>query len=358
MNKLYCYDSNGTYYKTYNSILDVKYVLTENNYKNLHRAIKQGWKCAGFYWSYIKRNNFLNIDKTPDCNRKPNNISTDIGDNICEHIKTTNYRNKLIDEIKDKYSIEELKILAKGSPIKPHNVKPLLNFNGDHVKIGVIGDTHIGSKYTNENDIFSAFDYFKKEGVDFIVHTGDVTEGMSNRPGHIYELDYLGYEQQKQYAIKVFSQCSAPIYMIDGNHDRWYIKSNGAIIVKDICESLPNATYLGHDEGDIILNNNISIRLWHGEDGSSYATSYRIQKVVESLTGGDKPNVLFLGHVHKFAYIFERHIHCLSTGCLQTQTPWMRGKRLSAHAGFSVVDLWMNKKGVSRFRQEFIPLYH
>lgn len=347
--KIYCYDSEtGEYISSYDSFADIKHCFSLNIATNVHRSLRTGWKTNGYYWSKEKKDNYFDKKSTIQNNTKKSK----------EIISTDTYRDKLINQISNRYSIEELKIIAKGSPIKPQIEKPLINFSGDHIKIGVMGDTHLGSKYTFERDIYSAFEHFKKEGVDLVCHTGDVTEGLSHRPGHMYELDYLGYDQQKEFAIKVLEQCPAPIYMIDGNHDRWYIKSNGAIIVKDICDALPNATYLGHDEGDIMLKNNISLRLWHGEDGSSYATSYRIQKVVESLTGGDKPNILLLGHVHKFAYIFERHIHCVSTGCMQTQTPWMRGKRLSAHTGFSIIDLWLSNKGVSRFRQEFIPLYH
>ena len=62
---------------------------------------------------------------------------------------------------------------------------------------------------------------------------------MSHRPGHIYELTHLGYAQQKDYAVKLFSQWTdTEIYAIDGNHDRWYIKSNGSLIVKDIDKEL------------------------------------------------------------------------------------------------------------------------
>jgi predicted MPP superfamily phosphohydrolase len=47
--------------------------------------------------------------------------------------------------------------------------------------------------------------------------------------------------QQKKYAVELFGQWTdTDIYAISGNHDRWYIKSNGANIVGDIDRELKN----------------------------------------------------------------------------------------------------------------------
>ena len=235
----------------------------------------------------------------------------------------------------------------------------MINFTGDRVRIGAITDTHIGHKRFSEERLMAAFEEFSKQGVDFITHCGDVTEGMSHRQGHVYELDHIGYDAQKTEAIRLFSKWDdTPIYAIDGNHDRWFLKSNGALIVKDIADSLDNFIFLGHDEGDISLGGNATIKLWHGEDGNSYALSYRLQKILESLSGGEKPSVLLAGHVHKYVNIFERNVWSVSVGTLEAQTKWMRGKRIAAHVGFCIIDVWVNDLGVSMFKTTFYPFYH
>lgn len=268
-------------------------------------------------------------------------------------------KSKLLSQIADTYSDAELKAIAHGGRIVPGMAKvPVIDFDGERISIGVITDTHIGSKQFSESRLFQAFDEFRKEDVDFIVHAGDVTEGMSNRPGHIYELDQLGYDKQKEYAIQVFSQWTdTDIYAIDGNHDRWFIKSSGALIVKDISESLENFNFLGHDEGDISLKGKATLKLWHGEDGNSYALSYRLQKIAESLSGGEKPNVMICGHTHKYVKIWERNIWIVSAGSIQAQTQWMRGKRIAAHVGFCIMDIWVNNNGVSKIRETWYPFY-
>jgi len=237
--------------------------------------------------------------------------------------------------------------------------KPVIHsFKGETTKFMALSDLHLGSKFTNDDYILEALELAEKEKCEFITMGGDIVEGMSGRPGHVYELTHIGYDAQKTHAIEILSQSKLPMYMIDGNHDRWFIKSNGAIIVKDICRELKNATFLGHDEGDIALNNCI-IRLWHGEDASSYATSYRIQKIVESLSGGDKPAVLLAAHTHKSIYCFERNVHCFSTGAIQRQSKWMRSKRMSSHTGFWIIELTTNSKthGIGKTTSTWYPFY-
>lgn len=267
--------------------------------------------------------------------------------------------NATLKRIQEIYSEKELQAIAKGGRILPGLEKvPIINFEGKRIRIGAFGDTHIGHQKFSEDRFYQALAEFKKEKVDFIVHTGDVTEGMSHRPGHVYELTHLGYEQQKEYAVKLFSQWTdTDIYAIDGNHDRWFIKSNGAYIVKDIDRQLSNFHFIGHDEGDISLDGRATLKLWHGEDGNSYAMSYRVQKIIESLSGGEKPSMMLCGHTHKYVKLFERNIHAISIGCIEGQTSWMRGKRIAAHVGFAIFDVYIGDKGITKITETWFPFY-
>lgn len=268
-------------------------------------------------------------------------------------------RQHLINQIAERFSDDELKAIAKGGRIIPGSgTVPIVSFSGHHIRFGAITDTHIGHSRSPRQRIEQAFDEFKEQQVDFIVHCGDVCEGMSHRPGQIYELDHIGYDAQKTAAKEIFRQWTdTNIYVIDGNHDRWFQKSNGALIVKDLANAIPNFIFIGHDEGDISLDGRATIKLWHGEDSSSYALSYRLQKIMESLSGGEKPNIFIAGHTHKFVNIFERNVHCVSAGCMQGQTSWMRSKRLAAHVGFCVCDAWIGGTGVNKFSVTFCPFY-
>ena len=263
-----------------------------------------------------------------------------------------------LQKIRDRYSDTELKALAKGAQLTEQQMRiPNVSFMGDSVKIGVITDTHIGSKYFHDALLRQAFEEFDKADVDMMVHCGDVTEGLSNRPGHVYECTEIGYDAQKGRAIELLSEWNRDAYYIDGNHDRWFLKSAGAWIVKDICEALPMGEYLGSDEADIFLNDNVRMRLWHGEDGSSYATSYRVQKLVEAFSGGDKPHILLCGHVHKQGQFFERNVHCFGAGAVQMQSKWMRSKRLAAHVGFWIIEPVISDNSVPYITSTWYPFY-
>jgi hypothetical protein len=62
----------------------------------------------------------------------------------------------------------------------------------------------------------------------------------------------------------------------------------------------------------------------HPGGGSAYALSYSIQKIIESLEGGEKPAVGLYGHYHKLWAGNIRNVWCVQTGCQEDQTPFMR----------------------------------
>ena len=270
------------------------------------------------------------------------------------------FNDNVMRQIRERFSDKELRQMASGSMAKVDTMTARHSFEGDEINFGLITDTHLGSKYTKVSRLYSAFDKCDELGVDFIAHCGDVHEGLSHRPDHMYQCTHLGYEAQLAHSREVFSQwTNSPIYMIDGNHDRWFIKSAGAYIVKELCSTQDNLKFIGHDEGDIKLKGcPVTIKLWHGEDGSSYAYSYRVQKLVESFTGGEKPNVLLTGHTHKAFYLPNcRHVECVSAGAIQSQSAWMRSKKHANHTGFWTVKMLVDKKGVVSFTPTWYPFY-
>jgi len=111
------------------------------------------------------------------------------------------------------------------------------------------------------------------------------------------------------------------------------------------CCSVPNELIFVRKNGRCFFSHN------------SYALSYRLQKLVEAITGGHKPNILLAGHVHKFCYIFERHIHAISVPAMQSQTSYMRAKKLAAHTGFIVLDFDVRDEGICNLAVQYFPFY-
>lgn len=303
-------------------------------YENISRGLK--------LYPYLKGECFPNINRD-ECRAKN---------------KSDANTNTLLQLIAERYSEDELKLLSRGSGLEDRNLTyPHICLTGKHHKIGVISDGHLGSKYAPVEFHLSAFDTFKNEGCECVLHCGDVVEGLNPRraDSQIYELSHIGYKEQKKLAVDVFSHCEMPMYVISGNHDSWY-KSMGADVVEQICSEVPNMEYLGYNQADISIGG-ATIRLFHGGDGNSYSLSYRLQKLSESFTGGKKPNILLAGHVHKMCYVFDRMIHCVSVPSLQMQTPWMAGKKIAAHTGFLIIEFDTNTNGVCNFQFKYYPFY-
>jgi predicted phosphodiesterase len=271
--------------------------------------------------------------------------------------KKLDVKNPVLIDIGNKFSEKELRAISKGAGIGLITPPKLnIDFSGDMVKIGFMTDSHMGSIYYKPEFMKAAFEQFDKENVNIILHAGDLSDGMSGRPGDVYELTHLGFSQQRDYCIEQLRPWNKPIYIISGNHDLYHWKNSGALIVDDVCKSLSNATYLGDHEGDIHING-LWIKLWHGADGASYAHSYRGQKIIESLSGGDKPHILLMGHDHKSMYFQERNVQAVAGGCMSLQSKWMRSKRLGAYTGFWIISVASNKNGLAFFSPTWYPFF-
>lgn len=260
-------------------------------------------------------------------------------------------KSRLLHEISELYTKEELKALANS--LYKERPKRLLSFDGDEVRIGIMTDTHIGSKFFNPSWFATALQEFEDYNCSLIIHTGDVTEGMSNRPDHFLSLEKVGYKAQKEYAISLFQDVQIPIYAIAGNHDEWYLKAIGADIVEDISKELPNFHYLGMHEADITING-VRVKLWHGKDGAAKTISLRPQNILDILA--DKPDLLLLGHDHKRIYFKQDKTHVIACGALSEQTDFMRYSKLKNMAGFNIVDLIIRDGSIIKIAPMFYDL--
>lgn len=185
--------------------------------------------------------------------------------------------DRVLKLIAERYSEEELKLLSKGKGLEDRNLSyPTISLKGKHHKIGVISDGHLGSKYSPIEFHLKAFETFKKEGCECIMHCGDLVEGLNPKRAdtQIYELSHIGYKEQKNLAVEVFSENKLPVYAISGNHDAWY-SSMGANIVEDICSEVPNMHYLGFNQADINIDGAV-LRLFHGGDGNCFTEGTEI----------------------------------------------------------------------------------
>lgn len=227
------------------------------------------------------------------------------------------------------------------------------------LRFAIMGDTQIGSKYTQLTHLHNFYDICAKEGIKDVYHTGDLTEGLKMRVGHEYELYEVSADEMRDDVVKNYPKRDGiTTHFITGNHDASIYKQVGFDIGQAIANLRPDMKYLGRDCAVIHLTPKCTLELRHPWDGTAYALSYKMQKMIEAMESDSKPNILAVGHYHKVEYLFYRNVHALQTGCFQAQTPFTRGKGISTHMGGWIVTVKVNEFGTIRgFSAELIPYY-
>ena len=243
------------------------------------------------------------------------------------------------------YNIEFIngEIIVLKTPKKQNDIYELPN-DLEHLKLLLISDTHLASKYDRLDILKYLYAKADEQGIKHILHSGDFTDGRSNRPEQVYELREASYEGQVEYCVDKYPTFDGKTYVIQGNHDNWWYKSAGSEIVKSIAKQREDIVYLGPDVADMKIGN-LKIRLFHGSGGGAYAKSYKLQKYLDTIPLAEKPDILQTGHIHQSFYMKQDKTHCFQTSCLEDLTPYCRGMGLANDKSVWWVDVDFDDKG-------------
>lgn len=234
-------------------------------------------------------------------------------------------------------------IVKLKKPIQTNDVYEIPH-NLEHLKLLLISDTHLCSKYDRLDIIRYLYDKANDMGVKHVLHSGDFTDGRSNRPEQVYELKEHSFQGQVDYCVEKYPKFDGKTYAIQGNHDNWWYKSSGSEILRPISKERDDIIYLGSDVADLKIGK-LKIRLFHGAGGIAYAKSYKIQKYLDTIPVNEKPDILQTGHIHQAFYYKQDNTHCFQTSCLEDQTPYCRGLGLSNDKSCWWVDVDFDDKG-------------
>jgi hypothetical protein len=232
--------------------------------------------------------------------------------------------------------------------------------------IGFIADTHLGSKYERMDVLHALYDRFKSAGVETVFLGGNQIEGESRFNKH--DIYVHGFEGQIANFVKKFPQRKGIITRIvsGDDHEGWYVQREHINIGKVMEDRAREAGRediedLGYMERDVEFKQpggKSVIRVIHAGGGSSYATSYTSQKYAESLQGGEKPDIVLVGHFHKFEWGYPREIHMIQGGTTCDQTPYMRKKKIQAHVGGCILWVVQNERGIfTSVKVQWFPFF-
>lgn len=224
---------------------------------------------------------------------------------------------------------------------------------------GVIGDRHVGSLYHHRDALAAYYEFAQSRGVATVYDAGDICDGHRVYRGQEFELRDLGFEAQLARFAKD-APTGITTRFITGNHDASFKVAAGVPVGKLIQDTVPGYEFLGEEQARIewqTPNGPFVVGLIHPGGGSAYALSYKPQKIIESLEGGTKPDLLAIGHYHKAEMIPSyRNVCALQVGTFQRQTPFMARGGLAAHVGGWIIEVTVGG-GHNVIRGEFVAFY-
>lgn len=335
------------------------------------RSVARGFtNTRSAFQTVLRRARDLGLDKAPEAPiQQPREISSEDVETVVKDRLRSGPRT--IDELMRATSASSGAVLdaidrlsTSGTTIRRHGdhfeisvgIQPAYASEHDMVVIesrpdntfvfGVAGDKHIGSKYHRDDVLADLYRRFDDAGVDAIFDTGNWIEGDARFNRH----DLVAHGLHPQVALMAETHPrieGVTTYAVWGDdHEGWCAQREG-VDVGMYAEQVMQAA--GHDwrnlgfmEAHVVLRNvntgaEVKVSIMHPGGGSAYATSYRPQKIVEAMEGGEKPVAIFMGHYHKLEALNVRNVWTLQSGCCQDQTPFMRKKSIEAHVGGSIV---------------------
>jgi len=248
-----------------------------------------------------------------------------------------------------------LKRIIQGRRFKPKIIEK--NISNKTFKFAIVSDTHFGSKLAKINELHTFYEICRKDGIDTIIHAGDIVDGNRVFFGHETELDVWGAANQAKFAIENYPKIKGiKTYFITGNHCLSFFKQNGIDVGELITQKREDLVYCGQFIGNISING-VNIRFIH-PDGYAYAISYKSQKIAEQIPSGEKPHIICFGHWHQALYFFYRNMHIINCGAFQGQSQFLLRKGVNPAIGGWTIKVRVaddKKKTILAFTPTFVP---
>lgn len=240
------------------------------------------------------------------------------------------------------------KLFAKSLPIVKEQFENLDLYDEDltEVTFAVLGDTHLGSEYSAEDELNDAYDIIESRGITQVFHGGDLSEGWKSfRHETFLNNKAIGFQNQLEYIVEHYpKRDGVTTYFIEGNHDLWVGKDALASLGKTVSMVRSDLKYLGAEFARINLTPYVDLTLYHPNDGSSANVFSKLQNFIDR--GGQKVSVLnFIFHYHKVGMLQHRGVYGFYGSSFQRQSNWMNINNLSSYIGFWIITLKLNAKG-------------
>lgn len=266
-------------------------------------------------------------------------------------------KKKTLDEICNILSMNESEVLFLLNSVGIYSYpKYRLNIGNntyflsprkEHLKIILLGDTHMCHINDNIDLINKIYDDAEDNNVDYIFHSGDVCDGIINAKNYNKELKCDRYNTQLEYMIDKYPRYSGKTYMISGNHDdKWYILT-GKDILSDLESKRDDIVYLGMNRGFIRLNN-INFEIIHGSLNPNTLRQFKINDYINT----SNANIIHCGHMHTSSYVNEKNKYFFRTASLCGETKLSLNHNLKNENSIYYIDLYQDENGIKKLNKK------
>ena len=277
-------------------------------------------------------------------------------DKICERLGVSQLKfGGIVEELRHRgYDISidessENKVVIKKNKGKTNKtIKPNID-ELKKIRQVWISDTHLCNEAQQLNLINKIYREAAERGIDTVLHFGDVLDGdYHNRPEHQYALFRLGATRQLEYLTNYYPKVEGiETYFITGTHDQTHCKNGGVFVGPAIEEKRPDMHFLGDDMGIYhpLGSKKTSIEMFHPGGGCSSSLSYKMQKYIDKMEPGTKPNIIGSGHFHQSHMMAYRNVIAFLIPCLTSKTNFAIRQGLENTMGAYFIDMYVNDDG-------------
>lgn len=214
---------------------------------------------------------------------------------------------------------------------------------GATLRIGVVSDTHIGSRHQQTSALNDFYKYADSRGVSAYLHGGDLLDGLHVHRDSVYEQYAHGVDAQVAAAVTQYPVSNnGKTFFIDGNHDAWAFENAGVASGAILADKRNDLEYLGYYSAFVELGN-VRFLLQHGaRGGGAYGKSYKVQRLLEQLATEERSqtDVALYGHWHTEFYLGRyQGVFGFSLPCFKKQDRFLRSLGKSPTIGGLVLEV-------------------
>lgn len=236
-----------------------------------------------------------------------------------------------------------------------------------HVRYAVASDIHFASKLHRAECLKDFVDMAVEDyGVKLIMVPGDIFAGINMYHGQLNEITGWGVEHQLEVGVAGLPKRPGLRYkVIGGNHDESFMKASGADIITAFAKAREDVESYGFYSAMVDLEvpsakRPIKIELHHPDKAGAYALSYHMQKEIEQIPPGMKPQIIHMGHTHQTNNLPDyRGIAGYYCGAFEDQTLFLKRKHASPNIGGWIIDVGVCADGsIKTLTSTWVRYFH